>query len=87
MLSRPASAWHNRGTALNTLTQFHDALAALNLSLRLDPLVADVWCNLGLAYFGLEEVVRTAFRHAIALDASYAPSHTNLGNAYQRVAA
>ena len=27
-----------------------------------------------------------AFRHAIALDASHAPSHTNLGNANQRFA-
>ena len=37
------------------LTHYHDALAALRLSLLLDPLVSDVWCNLGLAYFGLEE--------------------------------
>ena len=49
----------------------------------MDPNVADVWCNLGLAYFGLEDFISAerAFRHAIALDASHAPSHTNLGNA------
>ena len=78
-----ASGWHNYGTALNSLTQFQDALFALRLSLRLDPSVADVWCNLGLTYFGLEEFVSAerAFRHAIALDASHAASHTNLGNA------
>ena len=64
-----ASAWHNYGTALNSLTQYDDALFALRLSLRLDPSVADVWCNLGLTYFGLEEFVSAerAFRHAIAL--------------------
>ena len=45
--------------------------------------MADVWCNLGLAYFGLEDFscAERAFRHAIALDASHAASHTNLGNA------
>ena len=78
-----ASAWHNYGTALNSLTQYEGALLALRLSLRLDPLVADVWCNLGLAYFGLEDFTNAerAFRHAISLEASHAPSHTNLGNA------
>ena len=35
------------------------------------------------AYFGLEDFASAerAFRHAIALDAKHAPSHTNLGNA------
>ena len=58
-------------------------LFALGLSIRLDPLIADVWCNLGLAYFGLEDFTSAerAFRHAIALDGSHAASHTNLGNA------
>ena len=69
------------GTALNNLTQFDDALVALKISLRLDPDVADVWCNLGLAYFGLEDFAsaESAFRLAISLDASHAPSYTNLG--------
>ena len=64
-------------------TQFDDALVALKISLRLDPDVADVWCNLGLAYFGLEDFAsaESAFRLAISLDASHAPSYTNLGNA------
>ena len=78
-----AAAWHNYGTALNSLTQYEDALAALQTSLGLDPDVADVWCNLGLAYFGLERFASAerAFRYAIALDDSHAASHTNLGNA------
>ena len=78
-----ASAWHNYGTAFNSLTRYKDALLSLRFSLRLDPLVADVWCNLGLAYFGLEDFVSAerAFRHAIALDARHTASHTNLGNA------
>ena len=77
------SAWHNYGTALNSLTQYQDALVALETQPALDPLVADVWCNLGLAYFGLEDFgsAERAFRHAIALDASHAASHTNFGNA------
>ena len=77
------SAWHNYGTALNSLTHYEDALLALKQSLRQDPYVSDVWCNLGLAYFGLEDFLSAerAFRHAIALNASHAPSHTNLGNA------
>ena len=56
---------------------------ALRLSLCLDPLDADVWCNLGLSYFGLEDLgsAERAFRHAITLDACHAASHTNLGNA------
>ena len=40
-----ASAWHNYGTALNSLTQYKEGLIALSISLQLDPLVADVWCN------------------------------------------
>ena len=43
------SAWHNYGTALNSLTHYEDALLALKQSLRQDPYVSDVWCNLGLA--------------------------------------
>ena len=68
---------------LNSLTLYQDAVFSLRHSLLLDPFVADVWCNLGLAYFGLEEFcsAERAFRHAIALDASHAASHTNLGNA------
>ena len=37
--------------------------------------------QLGLAYFEVFITAERAFRHAIALDASHAPSHTNLGNA------
>ena len=78
-----AAAWHNYGSTLSNLSEFHKALNILKLSLLIDPVVADVWCNLGLAYFGLEDFVSAekAFRYAISLDACHAPSHTNLGNA------
>ena len=47
--------------ALNSLTEYRAALDALRTSLCLDPQVADVWCNLGLAYFGLELLQRRTF--------------------------
>ena len=39
------------------LTNLHcqeEAINALKISINLDPDVADVWCNLGLAYYGLD---------------------------------
>ena len=52
-----AAAWHNYGSTLTNLNRYTEALSALRLSLRIDPFVADVWCNLGLAYFGLENSI------------------------------
>ena len=61
-----AAAWHNYGSTLTNLTHYHDALAALRLSLRLDPLDSDVWCNLGWRILVLEEFnsAELAFRYA-----------------------
>ena len=52
-----AAAWHSYGSTLSNLSKYKDALISLRLSLCLDPCVADVWCNLGLAYFGPESFV------------------------------
>ena len=75
-----AAAWHNYGSTLSNLT----ARRSFVLSrVKSRSLIADVWCNLGLAYFGLEDFARAerSFRYAISLDESHAQSYTNLGNA------
>ena len=55
---------------------------ALKTSLFLDPTVADVWCNLGLAYYGLDlfDQAERCFRFSLSMDKSHAQSHINLGN-------
>ena len=48
----------------------------------MDPNVADVWCNLGLAYYGLDrfDEAERCFRFTLSMDKSHAQSHINLGN-------
>jgi tetratricopeptide (TPR) repeat protein len=77
------ASWHNYGTALNAIHEYHQAKNALRISIKLDPKVADVWCNLGLAYFGADEFdsAERCFRFAISLNSNHSASHTNLGNA------
>ena len=49
-----AECWHNYGSNLTNLHFQEGAIQALKTSIYLDPNVADVWCNLGLAYYGLD---------------------------------
>ena len=49
-----AECWHNYGSNLTNLHSQELAIEALKISIFLDPSVADVWCNLGLAYYGLD---------------------------------
>ena len=59
-----------------------EAITPLKLSLKLDPLNPEVWCNLGLAYYSAEDFVRaeSSFRFTIALDSKHSPGYQNLGN-------
>ena len=76
------STWHNFGSNLNTLNRHLDAIAPLKISLKINPLNPEVWCNLGLAFYGAEDFIRAerAFRHTIALDSGHSPGYQNLGN-------
>ena len=49
-----AECWHNYGSNLTNLHRQESAIQALKISIYLDPDIADVWCNLGLAYYGLD---------------------------------
>ena len=71
------STWHNLGSNLNSLNRYLDAIAPLKKSLKINPLNPEVWCNLGLAFYGAEDFVRAerSFRHTIALDSSHSPGH------------
>ena len=42
-----ASTWHNLGVNLNTLNRPLEAIIPLKISLQLDALNPEVWCNLG----------------------------------------
>ena len=77
-----ASTWHNYGVNLNAQNRPLEAISPLQISLQLDPLDPEVWCNLGLAFYGSEDFVRAerAFRHTIALDSRHSPGYQNLGN-------
>ena len=59
-----------------------EALVPFKLSLQLDALNAEVWCNLGLAYYAAEnfEKAEISFRHTISLDTKNSPAYQNLGN-------
>ena len=79
---RSSSTWHNFGVNLNSLNRPLEAIAPLKISLQLDALNPEVWCNLGLAYYGSEDYVRAerSFRHTIALDSKHSPGYQILGN-------
>ena len=69
--------------ALNNLTAYEDALAALSSAFALIHSLLMFGATLGLLIFGLEDFdsAERAFVMPLLLDASHAPSHTNLGNA------
>ena len=73
---------HNYGSNLTNLHSQENAIKALKTSIFLDPLVADVWCNLGLALYGLDrfDEAERCFRFSLSMDQSHAQSHINLGN-------
>tara|TARA_B100000674_G_scaffold496476_1_gene526796 strand:- start:466 stop:2082 length:1617 start_codon:yes stop_codon:yes gene_type:complete len=77
-----ASTWHNLGVNLNALNRPLEAIYPLKVSLQIDAINPEVWCNLGLAYYGSEDFVRAerSFRHTIALDSRHSGGYQNLGN-------
>ena len=77
-----SATWHNFGANLNSLNRHQEATYPLKTSLLIDALNPEVWCNLGLAYYGAEDFVKAerAFRHTIALDSKHSPGYQNLGN-------
>ena len=77
-----ASTWHNFGANLNALNRHSDSLFPLKLSLCMEADNPEVWCNLGLTYYGMEDYVKAerCFRHTIALDSLHSPGYQNLGN-------
>ena len=74
--------WHNYGSSLTSLHLQEHAIDALKVSICLNPNIADVWCNLGLAYYGLDrfDKAERCFRYSLSMDESHAQSHINLGN-------
>ena len=76
-----AYIWHNYGKIQNDLGAANDALLALRISLRLNPLNPDVWCNLGLALLtlGRFKPAEACFIHAISFEVhdTNNPIHTS----------
>ena len=68
--------------SITALNRPLEAIAPLKISLQLDASNPEVWCNLGLAFYGAEDYVRAerSFRHTIALDSKHSPGYQNLGN-------
>ena len=82
--SNQSYVWHNLGILLNSLDRHSEALLCLKNSIILLPTIPDVWCNLGLAFLGLEDYVsaESSFLQAIAIDKSNTCGVTNLGSLY-----
>ena len=85
--SNLASLWHNFGkTLLHLGDELDYALLVLKISIRLDPTVSDVWCNLGLVWYMKQrlDLAESCFNHSIAIDMDLKniPLNTNL--LYQR---
>ena len=64
--------WHNYGILLLNELRLPEACHALQTSVRLDPNVASVWCNLALAKFADRrmEPSRRTLQRAISLEPS-----------------
>lgn len=78
-----APCWHNMSAVLHQQERSAEALVPLQISLRLDPLAANVWCDLGNILQSLDRLVaaQNAYRQAISLDRTHGASHVNLGAA------
>jgi tetratricopeptide (TPR) repeat protein len=74
--------WNSYGTALNQAGHFHDALAAYDQALALDPSNATAHINRGntLRALGRLEDALAAHDQALTLDSGNAAAHINRGN-------
>ena len=78
-----ASAWYNRGTALNTLGRHEQSVTSYDRALALDENNASAWYNRGTALntLGRHEEAVASFDRALALDPQEASAWGNRGTA------
>jgi tetratricopeptide (TPR) repeat protein len=71
---------------LRDLGRRHDAIAAFQRALALDPTRAENHCNLGMVLFELRrvEAAMECYRHALRLQPDHAPAHLNLALALRQ---
>ena len=79
-----AGAYVNLGAALNLLTQYDEAIAALRKAIQLDPQRVEGFYNLGLVHKrkGQFDLAVHAYREALRLNPRMADAHLNLANLY-----
>lgn len=81
-------AWHMAGAALNQAKDYAGAVKMYLKGLEARPNAADTYCNLGGAYYNLQQIddAAAAFRKSIELDPRYAQglAYTNLAMVLQR---
>lgn len=80
-----AGAWTNLGTALRTLGQYRESLAAYEKSVALNPNIPQAHANMGLTMraLGRREEAVAQYKEAIRLEPGFADAHLFLGEALQ----
>ncbi len=80
-----ATAYSNRGLALQAMNRIEEALASYDNAIMLVPDYADAHCNRGLALESLKRPVEAlaSYGTAIALRPDYAAAYNNRGNVLQ----
>ena len=77
-----ASAWNNRGNALDDVGHKVEAIASFDKALMLTPHYPKALCNKGVVLGSLHRYAEAlaCFDQSIALDPNFALAHTNRGN-------
>jgi tetratricopeptide (TPR) repeat protein len=76
-----AKAWYNKGTALDELSRYDDAISAYDKAINLDPQCAEAWNNKGTALgrLGRFDDAIKAYEKAIEINPQYALAWYNIG--------
>jgi hypothetical protein len=82
-----ATAYSNRGTALQALNKLSAAIESFNLAIQIQPDYSDAYYNLGNAYkeLGKFNTAVSSFNKSINLNPNFAQAHSNLGNSLKEL--
>ncbi len=76
--------WNNKGSTLDNLGKYDDAIYCYNKALELDPLYTDAWYNKGLALKNMEKYDDAiyCYNKALELDPLYTDAWSSKGDTY-----
>lgn len=77
----------NKGSILNDLGYFNNALEVLEKAISISPSIAQAWSNIGIAYnkLGFTDSALNAYNKAIELKPNYAEAYFNKGIALRAI--